>query len=134
MLTYTTSSTPDFEQARRLRKLWGAVVLAALDDALAEHRSNGQGDKDIYSWACSGNGREVLDLAGIDPSERVAENLAAFVRRGKPTSVALAKIRMDEGDVAAELVPKAPVAKRPSGRPLPSRSVPIRRRGDYLTR
>ena len=81
------------EQGNRARKLFAAVVLAALDDAIADDKKFGNGPEIIARWARSKDGREVLTCAGIDPNERVVEGLMAFVGKGVRTSVAL-----DPGD------------------------------------
>jgi hypothetical protein len=78
-----------------MRSLWSAVVLAALDDAMAENRRFRNGQTYIASWARSRDGREVLSNAGIDPSERVVHSLQAFVQRGVPTSQAMSRERKD---------------------------------------
>ena len=75
----------------RLQKLWAAVVLAALDDAIAEDRKFRDGQAYIARWARSRDGREVLSNAGIEPSERVVEGLQAFVAQGVLTSRALTR-------------------------------------------
>ena len=75
------------EQGSRARKLFSAVVLAALDDAIADDRRYGNGPEQIARWARSRDGREVLTCAGIDPNERVVSGLMAFVGNGVRTSV-----------------------------------------------
>lgn len=82
-------------QLQKMRSLWAAVVLAALDDAINENRRFRNGQTSIASWARSRDGQEVLSNAGIDPSERVVHSLQAFVLRGVPTSRALARERQD---------------------------------------
>lgn len=79
------------EQGSRARKLFAAVVLAALDDAILDHLTNGNGPEVISRWARSRDGREVLTCAGIDPNERVVGGLMEFVKRGVRTSVALSR-------------------------------------------
>ncbi|RMD48131.1 MAG: elongation factor P [Alphaproteobacteria bacterium] len=79
------------DQGNRARKLFAAVVLAALDDAIADHKKYGNGPEQIARWARSRDGREVLTCAGIDPNERVVQGLMEFVRRGVRTSVALSR-------------------------------------------
>ncbi|HEU0223256.1 MAG TPA: DUF6280 family protein [Paracoccaceae bacterium] len=90
------------DQSSRARKLFAAVVLAALDDAIADDRKFGNGEDSIARWARSRDGREVLMCAGIDPTERVVEGLKAFVRRGVRTSVALSR-EEQERRAAAEV-------------------------------
>ncbi len=77
------------EQSRRARKLFSAVVLAALDDAIRDEKAKGTGADELARWARSRDGREVLSCAGIDPTERVIEGMMAFVRRGVRVSAAL---------------------------------------------
>lgn len=94
-----TSFTND--QGARARKLFSAVVLAALDDAVMEQRKNGSGVENIARWARSRDGREVLTCAGIDPNERTVKGLMDFVSRGIRTSVALRGERDEDEDAAA---------------------------------
>lgn len=90
------------DQGARARKLFAAVVLAALDDAVMEQRKNDTGVENIARWARSRDGREVLTCAGIEPNERSVKGLMAFVERGVRTSVALRGERdEDEDGVAA---------------------------------
>jgi hypothetical protein len=91
------------EQGNRARKLFAAVVLAALDDAIADHKKFGNGPDQIARWARSKDGREVLTCAGIDPNERVVEGLMSFVGKGVRTSVALSR-EESERRHAAELL------------------------------
>lgn len=79
------------EQSQRARKLWVAVVLAALDDAIVESRSLRNGEDYIRHWAQSRDGRMVLTNAGIDPSSRTTEGLMQFVSRGVSTATALSR-------------------------------------------
>lgn len=80
------------EQASRMRKLFAAVVMTAIDDAISENQDgNGYGTSRIRRWARSKDGREVLSCAGIDPGERAVQGILAFVERGIRTSVALSK-------------------------------------------
>ncbi|REC56335.1 elongation factor P [Rhodosalinus sediminis] len=90
------------EQGMRARKLFAAVVLAALDDAIADDRKYGNGPDQIARWARSRDGREVLSCAGIDPTERVVEGLMAFVARGVRTSVALSREESERRNAAGE--------------------------------
>lgn len=77
------------DQGQRARRLFAAVVLAALDDAIVDQRKNGSGVDQIARWARSRDGREVLTCAGIEPNERSVKGLMEFVGRGIRTSVAL---------------------------------------------
>lgn len=88
------------EQASRARKMFAAVVLAVLDDAIRDEKINGTGVDDISRWARSRDGREVLSCAGIDPTERAITGLIAFVQRGVRVSTALRRGDEPE-DIAA---------------------------------
>ena len=79
------------DQGARAQKLFAAVVLAALDDAIADDKKYGNGPDVIARWARSRDGREVLMCAGIDPNERTVKGMMEFVRRGVRTSVALSR-------------------------------------------
>ena len=79
------------DQGKRSQKLFAAVVLAALDDAIADDKKYGNGQEVIARWARSRDGREVLSCAGIEPTERAVGGLMAFVSRGVRTSVALSR-------------------------------------------
>jgi hypothetical protein len=91
MLDTIDSTAFNFEQGQRARKLFAAVVLAALDDAIADDKKYGNGPDQIARWARSRDGREVLSCAGIDPNERVVKGLMEFVTKGIRTSVALSR-------------------------------------------
>lgn len=79
------------DQGARARRLFAAVVLAALDDAIADDKKYGNGHEQIARWARSRDGREVLMCAGIEPNERVVKGMMEFVGRGVRTSVALSR-------------------------------------------
>ncbi|MEM1267280.1 MAG: DUF6280 family protein [Pseudomonadota bacterium] len=79
------------DQGARARKLFAAVVLAALDDAIADDRKYGNGPEVIARWARSRDGREVLSCAGIEPNERCVSGLMSFVQKGVRTSIALSR-------------------------------------------
>lgn len=79
------------EQGNRAQRLFAAVVLAALDDAIADDKKYGNGPEVIARWARSRDGREVLMCAGIEPNERSVAGMMDFVRRGVRTSVALSR-------------------------------------------
>lgn len=91
MLDSIDSTAFNFEQGQRARKLFAAVVLAALDDAIADDKKYGNGPDQIARWARSRDGREVLSCSGIDPNERVVKGLMDFVAKGVRTSVALSR-------------------------------------------
>ena len=88
---YVDATAFNYEQGSRARKLFAAVVLAALDDAIADDKKYGNGPEQIARWARSRDGREVLTCAGVDPNERVVLGLMEFVGRGVRTSVALSR-------------------------------------------
>lgn len=90
------------EQGSRARKLFAAVVLAALDDAIADDKKYGNGPEQIARWARSRDGREVLSCAGIDPNERVVSGLMDFVSKGVRTSVALSREESERRNAAAQ--------------------------------
>jgi len=90
------------EQGNRARKLFAAVVLAALDDAIADDKKYGNGPEQIARWARSRDGREVLTCAGIDPNERVVKGLMDFVAKGIRTSVALSREESERRNAAAQ--------------------------------
>ena len=79
-----------------------AVVLAALDDAIADDKKYGNGPDQIARWARSRDGREVLSCAGIDPNERVVKGLMEFVSKGVRTSVALSREESERRHAAEE--------------------------------
>lgn len=90
------------EQGNRARKLFAAVVLAALDDAIADDKKYGNGPEQIARWARSRDGREVLSCAGIDPNERVVAGLMEFVGKGVRTSVALSREESERRNAAEQ--------------------------------
>jgi hypothetical protein len=90
------------EQGNRARKLFAAVVLAALDDAIADDKKYGNGPEQIARWARSRDGREVLSCAGIDPNERVVAGLMDFVGKGVRTSVALSREESERRNAASQ--------------------------------
>ena len=91
MADFVDGTAFNHEQGNRARKLFAAVVLAALDDAIADDKKYGNGPEQIARWARSRDGREVLSCAGIDPNERVVTGLMDFVGKGVRTSVALSR-------------------------------------------
>ena len=94
------------EQGRRARKLFAAVVLAALDDAIRDEKTKGTGAEELARWARSRDGREILTCAGIDPTERAIEGLVAFVKRGVRVSAALRREDSRQADkVLPEILP-----------------------------
>ncbi len=91
MFDFIDTMAQTSDQGARARRLFAAVVLAALDDAIADDRKYGNGPEQIARWARSRDGREVLMCAGIEPNERVVEGMMEFVSRGVRTSVALSR-------------------------------------------
>ena len=83
-------------QGERARKMFSAVVLAVLDDAVRDEKKIGPGAgvESVTRWARSKDGKLVLSCAGIDPTERAVTGLAEFVRRGERVSSAL---RLNDG-------------------------------------
>ena len=65
MRDFVDGSAFNFEQGQRARKLFAAVVLAALDDAISDDKKYGNGAEQIARWA-------PLVLAGRDSGEVVA--------------------------------------------------------------
>ena len=84
MKDFVDGTAFNHEQGNRARKLFAAVVLAALDDAIADDKKYGNGPEQIARWARSRDGREVLSCAGIDPNERVVNGLMDFRLAGCP--------------------------------------------------
>ena len=74
MTDFVDGTAFNHEQGNRARKLFAAVVLAALDDAIADDKKFGNGPDQIARWARSRDGREVLSCAGIDPNEALLES------------------------------------------------------------
>ena len=110
MFDSTDGTAFNHEQGARSRKLFAAVVLAALDDAIADDKKFGNGPDQIARWARSRDGREVLSCAGIDPNERVVNGLMEFVSRGVRTSVALSREESERRNQAALLEAAAEAA------------------------
>ena len=84
-MTYTD------EQAVRMRAMWSAVVLTAINDAIRHtaresKKNKGRALNTLALWANSRDGREVLSLAGIDPSMRVTDCMLAFAAKGVTTT------------------------------------------------
>ena len=91
MFNYVDNTSLKNDQGARSQRLFAAVVLAALDDAIADDRKYGNGPEQIARWARSRDGREVLMCAGIDPNERCISGMIEFVKKGVRTSVALSR-------------------------------------------
>lgn len=121
MLSLTTTS-PILTNAAACRAMWGAVVLETIDEAIEMNETQLSvhaalhaeahrhlpvdqvpevpplaptklvGNRWIWEWANSPDGYEVLDMAGIEPSERVAGKLVRFVNAGDRTRGALSLV------------------------------------------
>ena len=105
MADFVDGTAFNHEQGTRARKLFAAVVLAALDDAIADDKKYGNGPEQIARWARSRDGREVLSCAGIDPNERVVAGLMEFVSKGVRTSVALSREESERQNAAKAAAP-----------------------------
>ena len=79
MFDYVKTTAVKNDQGARAQRLFAAVVLAALDDAISDDKRYGNGAEQIMRWARSRDGREVLMCAGIDPNERCIKGMVEFV-------------------------------------------------------
>ena len=91
MVDFVDATAFNAEQGNRARKLFAAVVLAAIDQAIEDDKKYGKRPHQIARCERSRDGREVLSCAGIDPNERVVAGLMEFVEKGVRTSVALSR-------------------------------------------
>lgn len=73
------------------QKLYSSIILAALDDAIADEHRYGNGIDGIGRWANSRDGQMILRCAGVEPSDRCVKGLQSFVSRGVKTSTALSR-------------------------------------------
>ena len=76
MFDFADDTAYNHEQGQRARKLFAAVVLAALDDAIADDKKYGNGPEQIARWARSRDGREVLTCAAR-PDARTSASAVA---------------------------------------------------------
>ena len=88
--------TDNADQAARMRVMWSAVVLTAINDAIhhtarESKKNKGQALNSLALWANSRNGREVLSLAGINPDKRTTECMVAFAAKGVPPTMSRKK-------------------------------------------
>ena len=83
MTDFVDATAFNFEQGQRSRKLFAAVVLAALDDAIADDKKYGNGPEQIARWARSKDGREVLSCAGIRFGSLCSEGRPFKLRTGE---------------------------------------------------
>ena len=102
MFDFIDTAVINNDQGARAQRLFAAVVLAALDDAIADDKKYGNGEEQIARWARSRDGREVLSCAGIDPNERVVSGLMEFVAKGVRTSVALSREESERRSAASD--------------------------------
>ena len=87
----TEESANRDDQAARMRAMWSAVVITAINDAIRHtatesKKHKGRALSSLALWANSRNGREVFSLAGIDPDKRVTECMLAFAAKGVKTT------------------------------------------------
>ena len=78
MFDYVDAVAFTNDQGARAQKLFAAVVLAALDDAIADDKKYGNGAEVIARWARSRDGREVLRIRAPASSYWKATTLADF--------------------------------------------------------
>ena len=83
--------TDNADQAARMRDMWSAVVITAINDAIHHaarepNKHKGRALKTLTLWANSRDGREVINLAGINPDKRVTDCMLAFAAKGVPTT------------------------------------------------
>jgi len=87
----TEESANRDEQAARMRAMWSAVVITAINDAIRHtaresKKHKGRALKTLALWANSRDGRDVLRMAGIDPDKRVTDCMVAFAAKRVPTT------------------------------------------------
>ena len=78
--------TDNADQAARMRVMWSAVALTAINDAIhhasrESKKNKGRALKTLTLWANSRDGREV-----INPDKRVTDCMIAFAAKGVPTT------------------------------------------------
>jgi hypothetical protein len=83
--------------------MWSAVVLTAINDAIRHaarepKKHKGRALDSLALWANSRNGRDVISMAGLDPSTRLTDCMVAFAAKGVPTTKSFKK-----GAVMAEV-------------------------------
>jgi len=81
--------TDNADQAARMRAMWSAVVITAINDAIRHaarepNKHKGRALNNLALWANSRNGREVISMAGIDPDKLVTDCMVAFAVKGVP--------------------------------------------------
>ena len=87
----TEESANRDEQAARMRAMWSAVVVTAINDTIRHtaresKKHKGRALKTLALWANSRDGRDVLRMAGIDPDKRVTDSMVAFAAKGVPNT------------------------------------------------
>ena len=78
--------TDNADQAARMRVMWSAVVLTAINDAISHtatesKKHKGRALKTLTLWANSRDGREVLN-----PDKRITDCMVAFAAKGVPST------------------------------------------------
>jgi len=77
--------TDNADQAARMRAMWSAVVITAINDAREPSKHKGRALNNLALWANSRNGMDVISMAGINPDKRVTDCMVAFAAKGVPT-------------------------------------------------
>jgi len=102
----TEESANRDEQAARMRAMWSAVVITAINDAIRHtaresKKHKGRALNNLALWANSRNGRDVISMAGIDPDKRVIDCVVAFAAKGVKTTTRCKKdpANLDARDV-----------------------------------
>ena len=93
MFNYVSTAAVTSDQGARAQRLFAAVVLAALDDAIVDDKKYGNGGEQIKRWARSRDGREVLMCAGLSPSKYSQQSVqqSSTCGHSSRTSVALSR-------------------------------------------
>jgi len=83
--------TDNADHTSRMKAMWSAVVLTAINDAIRHaaiesKKHKGRALKTMTLWANSRDGRDVLSLAGIDTDKRVTDGMVAFAAKGVTTT------------------------------------------------
>ena len=83
--------TDNADQAARMRAMWSAVVITAINDAIRHaarepNKHKGRALKTFELWANSRDGRDVLRMVGINPDKRVTDCMVAFAAKGVPST------------------------------------------------
>lgn len=79
--------TDNADHASRMKAMWSAVVLTAINDAIRHAaRDKGRALNSLALWANSRDGRDVISMAGLDPSTRLTDCMVAFAAKGVTTT------------------------------------------------